>query len=136
MQNLQSEHLWASSPLLEPLTDRFVVIFPSFWDRSHFGIVLGTVGGVCTLSGLQQHSVWALAKCILGRVDQWKHSTWRGRVGGCSWGWFGLGWVTVVGSFVCCCSFVEAALPCPECGRVVQRGGLIEAHCGGGVDST
>lgn len=42
-----------------------VVLFPSPWGRSHFGVVLAPVGAACTLPGSWHHFVWAPAKSIL-----------------------------------------------------------------------
>lgn len=43
-----------------------VVIFPSPWDRGHFG-VLAPAGTACTLSGLRHYFGWAVAGSTLDR---------------------------------------------------------------------
>lgn len=51
-----------------------MVIFPSFWGKSHSEVVLDTIGAACTVPGLQVYPVWALAKYILEKADLPKHN--------------------------------------------------------------
>ena len=55
----------------------YEVIFPFLWGSIHFGVVVATVGAICTLPHLQHCPVWALAKNTLERVDGQKHSMWE-----------------------------------------------------------
>lgn len=51
-----------------------VVIFPSPWGRSHFGVVIASVLAACSLSGLRHYIHWALSK------DIFKGTGWQGNV--------------------------------------------------------
>lgn len=42
-----------------------ILISPSPWNRSHFGVMLAPVGVACTLPDLWHHFGWALAKGLL-----------------------------------------------------------------------
>ena len=46
-----------------------MVIFPSPWGRSHFGVVMAPIEVACMLPGLQYYSVWAPAKGMLEGTD-------------------------------------------------------------------
>lgn len=46
-----------------------VIIFPPLWRKCQFGVVLGSIGAICTLPGLWYSPVWAAAKSLLERAD-------------------------------------------------------------------